>query len=586
MWRRGCLWLSGILILGLSILIAINIPYQNFGKSKFKISPATTTLTGPLKADGSLDYVAAVNQRHMDGVKSENNAVAVIFRLTPEAFYPESAEVSRKAMREQFATALGFEVGPSQLELEDPEAVIQKRLTQLLGEPAAYEQTEQYLNAFRSASKSPWKSTRFPDCAEILHEQRDVLDLIVNAATRPRYYHPFILPAGKSGNATLLNASLPIGQRFRQCARLLLLRAMNSLGDGEPGGVESAIRDIQSARRLGWLQCQSISLTEKLIVAAIYRMVNEAEINLIDSGHLTTQQLQEHQAFIREHKYPIDMGERIDFGERILVLDQTQALLIDPVQFVQQQNQNSPLAFQENLIRGLVRSADTNTTLRVINQWFDRYTAAAKQPTIQQSLQAFEEIEDQLSRFDSFNNLQSSLFNLISGPKSRGKFIGNLLAAMLMPAGAQLVRADFDLATQDQLNEIAFAISSYRSKYHAHPAKLTTLVPEFLEAVKPSPSGSEEIQYRFNESGFMVYSIGSDGIDNGGRLSSELNNSREYDIRVSVGLLPTVENGSRKKRLIRATEDEKNYREKLKIIDTKSREENLDTNRSKSKKTS
>ncbi|MCP4777218.1 MAG: hypothetical protein GY880_23605 [Planctomycetaceae bacterium] len=136
------------------------------------------------------------------------------------------------------------------------------------------------------------------------------------------------------------------------------------------------------------------------------------------------------------------------------------------------------------------------------------------------------------------------------------------------------------------MNEIAFAISSYRSKYHAHPAKLTTLVPEFLEAVKPSPSGAEEIQYRFNESGFMVYSIGSDGIDNGGRLSSELNNSREYDIRVSVGLLPTVENGSRKKRLIRATEDEKNYREKLKKTDTKSRQKNLDTNRSKSKKTS
>ena len=101
--------------------------------------------------------------------------------------------------------------------------------------------------------------------------------------------------------------------------------------------------------------------------------------------------------------------------------------------------------------------------------------AAARQPTIQQSLQAFAEIEDQLSRFDSFNNLRSSLLNLISDPKSRGKFIGNFLAATLMPAGVQLVRADFGLSTQDQLNEITFAILSYRSKSHAHPAKLTTL---------------------------------------------------------------------------------------------------------------
>ena len=41
--------------------------------------------------------------------------------------------------------------------------------------------------------------------------------------------------------------------------------------------------------------------------------------------------------------------------------------------------------------------------------------AAASQPTIEQSRQAFAEIVDELSRFDSFNHLRSSQFNLISG---------------------------------------------------------------------------------------------------------------------------------------------------------------------------
>ena len=52
----------------------------------------------------------------------------------------------------------------------------------------------------------------------------------------------------------MMNAFLPVGQRFRHCAHMLRLRAMNSLGEGKPQDIESAIRDIQAIRRLGWLQ--------------------------------------------------------------------------------------------------------------------------------------------------------------------------------------------------------------------------------------------------------------------------------------------------------------------------------------------
>ncbi|MDG2012249.1 MAG: hypothetical protein P8J33_02010 [Pirellulaceae bacterium] len=578
MWKRGCLWLGGMTLLALSVLIVINIPYQNFGENRLQISPSTTSLTGPLRADGSLDYIAAINQRHMDGIKPEENAVAVIFHLTPEGSFPESSEISCKMMRDQFARALGFSTTPPVLKLEDPETSIQNQLPQLAEDPKAYEEAEQHLEEFRSARKKPWKSSRFPEFAQVLKEQQEALNLIAKAAACPRYYHPLIVPASQFGNINLLDASLPMGQRFRQCVRVLLMRAMNSLGDGQPGNVASAIQDIQSARRLGWLQCQSISLTEKLIVAAIYRMVNEAEINLIASGQLTTQQLQDHQTYISKHKYQMDMADRIDFGERIIVLDQMQSLMTNPKQLGQHQNHSSPAAFQKNLMRGLVRSSDINTTLRVINQWFDRSASAANQPTIKQSLAAFEVIEDELSKFQPFDNWRSTVFSFVSGPKSRGQYIGNLLAAMLMPAGASLVRADFDVSTQDQLSEIAFAVSGYRSKYHKLPASLTMLVPEFLEQVELDQFDVGDIQYRFNETGFMVYSFGADGSDNGGRDASEVENRREYDIRISVGLQPAMENGSRKERQIKAAKDERTYREKLKKRPAKSRQDNLDAN--------
>lgn len=104
------------------------------------------------------------------------------------------------------------------------------------------------------------------------------------------------------------------------------------------------------------------------------------------------------------------------------------------------------------------------------------------------------------------------------------------------------------------------------------------LVPEFLEQVELDQFDVGDIQYRFNETGFMVYSFGADGSDNGGRDASEVENRREYDIRISVGLQPAMENGSRKERQIKAAKDERTYREKLKKRPAKSRQDNLDAN--------
>jgi hypothetical protein len=39
----------------------------------FSVSKETTAITGPLHDDGSVDYVAALNQRHGQGITPENN---------------------------------------------------------------------------------------------------------------------------------------------------------------------------------------------------------------------------------------------------------------------------------------------------------------------------------------------------------------------------------------------------------------------------------------------------------------------------------------------------------------------------------
>ena len=49
---------------------------------KVTVSKATTYFTGPLRADGSVDYVAAFNRRCSEGVTPENNAAVALWRAS------------------------------------------------------------------------------------------------------------------------------------------------------------------------------------------------------------------------------------------------------------------------------------------------------------------------------------------------------------------------------------------------------------------------------------------------------------------------------------------------------------------------
>lgn len=63
MKKRGCFWV-GIFLFGLLMFVVlVNIPYKKFAGDKIVIGKDTTVLNGPVRTDGSIDYMAAINQR-------------------------------------------------------------------------------------------------------------------------------------------------------------------------------------------------------------------------------------------------------------------------------------------------------------------------------------------------------------------------------------------------------------------------------------------------------------------------------------------------------------------------------------------
>ena len=564
MMKRGLFWSGLILLLGILLLLAINFPYQNLGGAKLNVSPKTTNLLGPLTKHGTIDYAAAINQRQTEGVTPDNNVVAAIFRLTPDQFFGTAQELQKTSPRDQFAKALGYTETPEAIVLKDPEQVIHDRIKDAAKDPDKVEELNTELQTFRNATNRPWQSTMFPESAELLKSQKHKIDLIREAASRTRYYHPIIMPPVERGSATIMNAGLPVAQRFRQCARILILRALNALGDGSSSDIDSAIADLQAARRLGWLQCQSASLIEKLIACAIYRAVSDAESQMLACRKLTPQQLQDYQAFVEQHAYPIDIANRIDFGERLTLLDQAQAMLLDPMELDPFLGISHRSSIEQSFIQGTMRTADVNSALEVINHWFDQYSAVLRQFDVPLVLDELDALEQKLARVGQSDNYTAMLWEIFRGPKSRGRYIGNVLTAMFLPAGAHAARADFDTHTLSMLSEVAFAVGNFQSQHDRLPESLAELAPKFLKQPPIDPYHKTPLKFICRDGGFIIYSIGPDGVDNGGRSRNEIEKAGEYDIRVAVKIRPEIEAGSFEDRRLKNAESERRYWKKLK----------------------
>jgi hypothetical protein len=65
---------------------------------------------------------------------------------------------------------------------------------------------------------------------------------------------------------------------------------------------------------------------------------------------------------------------------------------------------------------------------------------------------------------------------------------------------------------------VALAAERYRVAKGQWPEKLDVLVPDYLPAVPADPFDGKPLRLRRTEDGIMVYSVGSDGADNGGNL--------------------------------------------------------------------
>ena len=110
----------------------------------------------------------------------------------------------------------------------------------------------------------------------------------------------------------------------------------------------------------------------------------------------------------------------------------------------------------------------------------------------------------------------------------------HILLHIIRPAFSRCVEVDLKCLANIQAARVGIAVERYRLATGNLPETLSDLLPSYIDTIAKDPFDGEQLRYKKRDFGFVVYSVGEDGHDDGGkeRLPKEKRRSEPdtYDI--------------------------------------------------------
>jgi hypothetical protein len=502
MWQNQLCLPVGLLLV--TALLADQVhsqepPVTNQSNLRITVSPETTVLTKPLRDDGYIDYIAALNQIASKGVTPENNA-AVLF---VEALGPVCLGDMDP---ERFHQLLGIEPLPDQGEYFVP---LNQYAATRSGEEAFKEQIEK---AFDKAEERPWNEREFPEIAAWLRLNQQSLDLFCRGCQRPRYFAPMLGGADEGDAAILLDARLATLHPVRSSARSLTARAMLRLREGN---LEAAWADLLACHRLARLVGQDPTLIGMLVSVAIERIACRGDAHLIASQALTAHQARSAVADLRALAPLPGLRRRINQAERFTVLDEMAAVASERVDLDQVLGGSGGPAFDTlaNVGNTLV---DWDLALQHASAWYDRADTALERPTYAERAAAFEQVENDLRDVGrELFSPRSQFGALVAGQFSRR--VADLFVCLSLGATSACHVAEHHGIAIARLNLLGYALAAHHAEHGEYPKQPSQLVPHYLAELPMDPFTDASFSYRSENKEFLLYSFGANMKDDGGK---------------------------------------------------------------------
>jgi hypothetical protein len=530
-WPRRVRWVLGVLFFA-----ALAWVFWPVGSVPLAVSPQTTVVTGPMNADGTVNYVAALNAAASEGVTADNNAaIPIIQAFGPKLLMPLTLEdalgrASTVSVPPEVDGALR-ELGMSPLPLVGPYFVsLDDYVAERLGEFASADSTE--------ALRADWLAVRIMDEAggtispriraflvEWLRINEQPLARIQEASHKPRYF----VPMARAKSPQFLVEICP-GARLRAIGRAVYLRSMLRIADGD---LEGAWRDSLLAHRLGQLYVQQPTLIEHLVGLAVSSMADDTGCRIASDPALNERQARAMLAELRRLPEPPSAVTAIDGAERYMVLDALMNL---------QRAGGLPAGPQGGSIRVPGFLINVNVMLGEANAAYDRLVAAFRVSDPVQRRAAITAAEDANrraveARTGSLGSVGGWCSLLVLPPRARSdelsRRLGNFLLSILLPSIGKVDELRTHALMHRRLEELAFALAIWRAEKGSYPEALSALSPDYVVDVPIDYFTGQPLRYLPGQSGYVLYSLGPNGVDDGGLESSDENPSAD-DIVVRV----------------------------------------------------
>ena len=315
--------------------------------------------------------------------------------------------------------------------------------------------------------------------AQYLADNQQALELLHKGAAIEHSRYPIDLSKG-------FEALMPALSHIRAGARLLELEA---LLDAENGEVEKVVDSIKSTFGLARSLSKEPILVSQLVriacqalgVSAIERTVNRTEFS--------DEQLVELGQVLVDAEDPCAMS-RAFIGERCAGLSVFKTPSSKTLKLID--GSSSSLGVIAIALYKFAGLADMDAAIYI--DTMNDYVEIFKLPSEQRQKVA----DDIDARFEKTSKI-------------------HILLRMIMPALSRVMDLDVRNVAHLHTARVGLAVQRYRLAAGRLPDTLAELVPAYLDAVPKDPFDGKELRYKKLETGFVVYSIGEDGSDDGGK---------------------------------------------------------------------
>jgi hypothetical protein len=500
--RRRSWWIPILSSVGwlLTCLIIAAWP----GRSTFTVSPETTYITEPLDKHGYVDYVTALNQRLSEGVTPANNANVLIWQALgprPEGTPPP----------DEYFRWFGTQPPPD----DGVYFVAWWAYVTELAKTGKSIGKYPYEDRITELAERRWSAKESPEVADWLQRNEKPIARALEAFRRPKYYNPLVPPRTEDWSPGLLGALLPSVQRCREVAIALACRAMLHVNDNKR---EDAWRDLLASHRLGRLVAQGATQLELLVGLAVDQVADQADLVFLDQARLTSHQAS---ACLRDlQKLPPmpPFANKLDLSERFILLDAITMTARYGTRYLEDFTRSDNVRQEDDFQAKLfTRSINWDPALRNANRWMNRWVAAARISERSARVQEMALLIDEIKQFKREVDDAGMFQRQLMGPERRGEMFGKIFIVMTSPSFDRVQDAA-DRCEQAQRNvRIAFALAAYRKDHGRYPTELEELAPRYLAKVPDDLFSDRPLHYHPEQSGYLLYSVGPNEIDEQGR---------------------------------------------------------------------